>query len=185
MKKILIVTCLSLFLSTSGTAQVQVVVAPGVASVSGGDSWDPMFGALGGIQFPITKFGTTAVMAGIMMAYQGAAFNNGKLNLIYAYAPLVMQFLIQNKLYGQAGLMPGAKISAKEKIGGTVYDQNDHVNTFELAGRLALMYMLNNKMSLALMWNHGITKWNKTGSEDYRNFLLSLALIISLNSMAK
>src|SRR5688500_2010165 len=133
MKKILFATCLSVLLSVSGSAQVQAVVAPGVASISSENDREPIFGAMGGIQFPLTRFGASTLLAGVMMAYQGAKFSNAdvKQNFIYAYAPLVMQFLLANKLYGQAGLVPGLLLSAKEKFNNNSYDVKDHFNSFE------------------------------------------------------
>jgi len=90
--------------------------------------------------------------------------------LTYINLPLMIQYKFSDKLYLEAGLQPGFRLSAKANYkilndqGKVTYedvvDTNDSRSNFDLGINLGLGYNINDKMVAGIRYNYGMTPLN-------------------------
>jgi len=149
------------------------------ASIFGGESWKDPLGIQVGAILPVANIANSMnfrVEANLSM--QGAKWEEfdleGRTNLLYVNAPLVIRYQTKSGFFGEAGLQPGLLVSAKDKYEGTTDDYMDHMNKFDLGLPLGIGYEFRNKFGVGLRVIPGLTDITKDEDEKDSNFVVAL-----------
>lgn len=150
------------------------------------DSWTGAFGLQGGAEaqlpfnwdFPLTTW------AGLNVSMQGAGWEDdwgegmveGKTRIWYLNFPLLARYPFGNGFYGEAGLQPGVRLSAKDKYDGESYSVNDNIKPFDLGIPLGVGYDFPNNFGLGLRVTPGVMNISRGDWSDFtdRNFVVAL-----------
>lgn len=114
---------------------------------------------------------------------EGAAYS-GKVLLTYLNLAMLLQYRMQNGLYGEAGLQPGLLLSAKDK--GENYNENykPYTKSLDIGIPIGIGYMILRTLALNFRYCHGITNVAKNtggGDDVVRNRVFAFRLLWMLS----
>lgn len=161
-----------------------VVAAAGLSNQPGAESYELTMGGILGAETVFYQFNeNSSFRSGINFSLQGAKYSDsyetdpyyygvnmlksaqssmneikGKVSLVYLNIPLFYHYQSAMGIYGQAGLQPGFRLSAKDKIdGGESYSFKEAVKAVKLGIPVELGYLVNNRISAGIRAIIGIT----------------------------
>lgn len=154
------------------------------ASIRGSESWRDPLGFQAGADFPIVFIGKPlSLRAGALVSFQGAGWEypdlEGRVNLWYAYVPVVIRYTHNSGFYGETGLQPGFLLSAKDKYEGTSDNYMSHMNRFDLSLPFVIGYNFKNKFGVNFRVIPGITDITRDEDEKDVNFVMGLGATYS------
>jgi len=196
MKKLIFILNLILvcaFFSQPTYSQLDLVLGISKSSITGGESWKDPIGLQVGAIMPVLKFSESLslrVEANISM--QGAKWveesfdMEGKVNLLYLNAPVVVRYQTEKGFFGEAGLQPGILLSAKDKYEDTTEDIKDYMNIFDLSIPIGIGYQINEKFGVGFRVIPGISDIFEDDDDDSddkadRNLVFALRGTYTLN----
>ena len=186
-----------------------VIVGPGMSHILGGESWEPTFGLLAGIETNLYDINeNSSIKGGVIFTIQGANYSenystdyfttvlkstqfddmtfSGKVSLSYIYVPILYNYVSNNGIYFEGGVQPGILVSAKDKYDdGDSYDYKDYIKTFDLGIPVGAGYWVNDRLSVGARAVFGLTTIDTDesadSSENNRNFMLLGIVRLNLN----
>jgi hypothetical protein len=173
-------------LFVSQICQAQFKLQPSVvfgfqkSSITGeSESWKDPFGIQGGIILPMPEINESmCIRVELNGSMQGAKWVegelNGRVNLLYINAPVVLRYQTTGGFFGEAGIQPGVLLSAKDKYNGGSYDYKDEVNTLDFGIPFGIGYEFDYNFSLGLRVIQGLSNINKDSDAKDHNFVVVL-----------
>ncbi|WP_340112104.1 porin family protein [Maribellus mangrovi] len=169
---------------------IGAIVGPGMSHILGGESWDPTFGLLLGVETNVYNINeTSSIKAGVVFTLQGANYSvsystdiymqtlksvqldemsySGKVSLSYIYILVLYNYISENGLYFEGEIQPGFLVSAKDEYdGGDKEDYKDAIKTFDLGIPVGAGYWINDRLSLGTRAVFGLTTIDTDESVD-------------------
>jgi hypothetical protein len=107
--------------------------------------------------------------------YEDVTYNvKGKINLIYAYAPVTMEFNTKTGFLVEAGIQPGLLLSAKDRIDGTSTYFGDYIRNFDFGIVGGIGYKFSNDISIGLRASLGFINISAATIDGKSNTVLAL-----------
>jgi hypothetical protein len=189
MKKLIFFLSLILvcaFFSHPCYSQIDLVLGISKSSITGGDSWRDPWGIQAGAILPILNFNQTlSLRVEGNFSMQGAKWEDydteGRLNLLYLNAPLVIRYKGRGGFFGEAGIQVGLLLSAKDKWEDISENIKDYMNIFDFSIPLGVGYEFRNNLGLGLRVIPGISDITEDEDEVDRNFVIALRGTYKLN----
>jgi len=165
--------------ATIQNATVSALLGAQKSSILGSESWKDPVGFQVGAIVPVLNIGKSmSLRVEANLSMQGARWEypdlDGRTNLLYINAPLVVRYQTTSGLFGEAGLQPGLLLSAKDKYEGTKDNYMDHMNKFDLSIPLGVGYEFKNNFGVGLRVIPGLTDITKDEDEKDSNFVVVL-----------
>jgi long-subunit fatty acid transport protein len=118
-----------------------------------------------------------AVQPELLYSAQGAKFDGGSSELNYINIPIMLQYIVAEKLRLEAGPQIGILMSAKTKIDGVgSIDSKDGTNTTDLGVGVGIGYDVAENINLGLRYTIGVSNINKEGDAKNANSNLAFAI---------
>lgn len=164
----------------AGSFTIQPKVGINIAKVTKSDGADPRIGLVAGAEAEYQVNDWFSVAGGLLYSMQGckekASGVTATAKLDYLNVPIVANFYVLKGLALKAGIQPGFKLSAKEKISGggtSISGDIDHVKGFDLSIPVGLSYEISNFV-IDGRWNVGATKFMKHADSQHSVFQFTL-----------
>jgi hypothetical protein len=167
MKKLLLIMNLILvcaIFSRPGYSQIDLILGLNKSSITGGESWKDPIGLQVGASMPVFNFSDNlSLRVEANLSMQGAKWVEedfdleGKTNLLYLNAPVVVRYQTEKGFFAEAGLQPGILLSAKDKWEDTSEDIKDYMKIFDLSIPIGVGYQINEKFGVGFRVIPGIT----------------------------